>query len=66
MFQELRLSLITIRFYKVPNLPFIVPSEEQFFDIDYDGLDQNGWILKSKSVLSCLEKMRCAASDNLA
>lgn len=52
-------------FYKVPKLPFIVPSYEQFIEISYDSLEEEGWILKSKEVKDCLDKMKAATPDIL-
>lgn len=52
-------------FYKVPKLPFIVPSSEQFIEISYDSLEEEGWILKSKEVKDCLDKMKSATPDIL-
>ena len=52
-------------FYKVPKLPFIVPSSEQFIEIPYNSLEEEGWILKSKEVKDCLNKMKTATSDML-
>ena len=55
----------SIYFYKVPKLPFIVPSSEQFIEISYDSLEEEGWILKSKEVKDCLDKMKSATPDIL-
>lgn len=52
-------------FYKVPKLPFIVPSSEQFIELSYDSLEEEGWILKSKEVKDCLDKMKSATPDIL-
>lgn len=52
-------------FFKVPKLPFLLPAPEQFIDISYDSLEEDGWILKSKEVKSCLGKMKAATPDTL-
>lgn len=53
-------------FYKVPSLPFIVPTAEQFIQIAYDDMNNDeGWVLKSKAVLNCLEKIRQSSQGKL-
>ena len=52
-------------YYKVPKLPFVQPTQNQFFRIEYDGLSEEPWLLKSNEVRNCLEKIRKASSMKL-
>lgn len=54
-----------IYFYKVPKLPFIAPSSEQFIKISYDSLEDDGWILQSNEVKSCISKIKLSTPEIL-
>lgn len=52
-------------YYKVPKLPFIAPSYNDFLAIDYTDLSDDCWELESKETKRCLEKIRTASTATL-
>lgn len=52
-------------YFKVPKLPFIVPNDVQFINIDYAELSDEIWELEGKDAKVCLEKIRQASKTTL-
>ena len=52
--------------YKVPELPFIIPSDKQFFNISYSELSDEKWELEDKDTKVCLNKIRNATEFRLS
>ena len=54
-----------LKYYKVPELPFVVPKSKQFIGVDYDDLGEEMWELESPEEKKCLKTIRSAAQKTL-
>ena len=54
-------------YYKVPSLPFIPPTDNQLIKFTEEEMSTDeGWILRSKQIRECMEKLKAASPDVLS
>lgn len=53
-------------YYKVPSLPFTIPSDNSFFSIGYDSLSDDNWNLTSPILSKCLNTISKATKEHLS
>lgn len=64
--RQKRAGAKSFQYYKVPQLPFAVPTAEQFTEIDCATLDNaDGWVLGDPQTMACVAKIKAAAQKRL-